>query len=111
MRTGLLFAVLLGLSACDTAVGTEVSRASAKGTVNSILGARLPGVPLEPVTDCVIDNASGSEIVQIGSDALRGQPSPETVDLVIEIASRQETITCFIEDAGPILAAQIATAL
>jgi hypothetical protein len=53
------------------------------------------------VTDCIIDNASGSEIVSIAADAVAGQPSPETVSLVIEIAGRPDTVRCFVESAGP----------
>ena len=88
---------LLALAACDTPVGTEVARA----VVTDVVETRFPGVPITPVTDCIINNATGSEIISIATDAVAGQPSPETVTLVIEIAARPDTITCFVEEAGP----------
>ncbi len=92
---------ILALSACDTPIGTEVARSTARSVVNDVVETRFPGVPVTPVTDCIIDNASGSEIVSIAADAVAGQPSPETVSLVIEIAGRPDTVRCFVESAGP----------
>ena len=110
MRTLVLLAPL-ALAACDTAIGTEITRDMAKSVVNDVVTARAPGVPIEPVSDCIIDNASGSEIIQIGSDAVTGTASADTVNTVIAIAGREGTITCFIEDAGPIVVGQLALAL
>ncbi|MEM6637137.1 MAG: succinate dehydrogenase [Pseudomonadota bacterium] len=107
LRNCFLILPLVALSACDTAIGTEVTRETAKGVVNRVVQQEIPGAPVEPVTDCIIDNSSGSEIIQIGSDALSGQPSTETVELVIQIALREGTINCFIEDAGPVVVPQI----
>lgn len=102
--------VLFSLSACDTQVGTQVARASAKSVVDDVVERRFPGVPVAPVTDCIIDNASGSEIVSIAADAVNGQPSPESVALIVDIASRPNTITCFVEEAGPVVLPQILAA-
>jgi len=102
--------VLFTLSACDTPVGTQVARVSAKSVVDDVVERRFPGVPVAPVTDCIIDNASGSEIVSIAADAVNGQPSPETVALIVEIASRPDTISCFVEEAGPVVLPQILSA-
>lgn len=106
MRALVLIAAL-GLAACDTPIGTEVARASARSVVNDVVESRFPGVPLTPVTDCIINNATGSEIVSIAQDAVLGSPSQETVELVIRIASRRDTITCFVEEAGPTVLPQI----
>ncbi|MEL6798778.1 MAG: hypothetical protein AAFO80_02770 [Pseudomonadota bacterium] len=97
----------LAVSACSTPIGTEVARASARTVVNDVVEQRFPGVPITPVTDCVINNATGDEIVSIAGDAIRQQPSPETIELVISIASRPDTIRCFVEDAGPAVLPQI----
>ncbi len=97
----------MAVAACDTPVGTAVARESARGVVNNVVETRFPGVPITPVTDCIIDNASGSEIVSIASDAVARTPSPETVQLVIEIARRPDTIQCFVEDAGPLVLPRI----
>lgn len=104
-RLGLI--ALVTLAACDTPVGTEVARASARRVVNDVVEARFPGVPITPVTDCIIDNATGSEIVSIAADAVARQPSPETVRLIVEIARRPDTVKCFVEDAGPLVLPRI----
>ncbi|MEL6644461.1 MAG: hypothetical protein AAFQ79_11030 [Pseudomonadota bacterium] len=101
MRRAILSLAALSLTACSTPIGTEVARASARTVVNDVVEQRFPGVPITPVTDCVINNATGDEIVSIAGDAIRQQPSPETVQLVIGISTRPETISCFIEEAGP----------
>ena len=101
MRAVVSIALVLALGACSTPIGTEMARAAARTVVNDVVEARFPGVPITPVTDCVISNATGDEIVTIAADALLQQPSPETVQLVIRIASRPDTVTCFVEEAGP----------
>jgi len=102
MRTALILGVAaFALTACNTAVGTDVARQSAKSVVNGVVDRQFPGVPVTPVTDCVIDNATGGEIVQIAGDAARQQASPETVTLVLDIATRPDTISCFVDEAGP----------
>lgn len=95
------------LAACDTPIGTQVARDSARSVVNDVVEARFPGLPVTPVTDCIIDNATGSEIVSIAADAVARRPSPETVRLVFDIARRPDTITCFVEDAGPLVVPRI----
>lgn len=113
MRTTLMsLAALMALAACNTPVGTGLAREGAKSVVNDVVSSRFPSVPITPVTDCIIDNADGSELVQIAGDAVLGTPSDETVALVIEIALRGDTLNCFIEEAGPrivpiILASQL----
>ncbi len=98
---------LLAVAACDTPIGTQVARESARSVVNDIVASRFPGAPITPVTDCIIDNATGSEIVSIAGDAVARQPSPETVRLVFEIARRPDTVTCFVEEAGPLVLPRI----
>jgi hypothetical protein len=101
LRGAALIAAVLALAACDTPIGTEVARASAKSVVNDVVQTRFPGAPVEPVTDCIIDQASGNEIISIAGDAVRGSPSPGTIELVIDIATRPDTVQCFISEAGP----------
>jgi hypothetical protein len=99
-------AALVALTACDTPLGTEVTRNAAKSVVNDVIQDKAPGVNAEPVTDCIIDNATGSEIVDIAGAALTGV-SDTTVALVLEIATRPDTITCLIESVGPLMLAEI----
>ncbi len=88
---------LLALAAC-AGVQDQIARDAARATVRPVLAERFPGVPLEPASDCVIDNASAGELTRLALAA--GQPtvSPETSALVVEIATRPETIRCLATD-------------
>ena len=103
MRTTLIaLSSVVALAACDTPVGTEIARASAKAVVNDVVETRFPGAPIEPVTDCIIDNASGSEITELAGDAVTGVDDG-TIALVLEIAFRPDTISCFTDNAIPLI--------
>ncbi len=90
------------LAACNTPIGTELSREAARATVRPVLAERFPGIPLEPATDCVIDNASGSEIVTLATAAATQNTGPAT-DVVLDIAQRPETIQCLATNGLPVL--------
>ena len=96
MRTLFLLIPLL-LAACDTPLADQIARDQAKKAVNPVLAQRFPGVPLEPATNCVIDNASASEILQLAR-AGTTTVSQTDAELVVEIATRPETIRCLLED-------------
>ncbi len=72
-----LLSYLWALAACDTALGTNTTQSLAKSVVNNAIESRVPGVPVAPVTDCVIESASGSEIVDIANDGADGKVSEE----------------------------------
>jgi len=101
--------LLLALSACDTPFGTQLARAQAKSVVNEVIHQRVPGIDPTPVTDCIIDNATGSEIVDIAGAAVTGI-TDQTVVKVFEIAGRPDTVDCFLPKAGPALIARIIVA-
>ncbi len=111
MLQKLAFAVatLVALTACDTPFGTEVTRNAAKSVVNDVIEDKAPGVNAAPVTDCIIDNATGSEIVEIAGAAVTGV-TDTTVALVLEITTRSDTITCLIENVGPLMLAELVLA-
>lgn len=92
-----LLAAPLALMACAD-MQDQIARDAARQTVRPVLAERFPGVPLEPASDCVINNASAGEITRLALAA--GQPtvSPETSALVVEIATRPETIRCLATD-------------
>ncbi|MEL6587325.1 MAG: hypothetical protein AAFY65_13760 [Pseudomonadota bacterium] len=96
----LLLLAVLALASCNTALGTEVSRATAKSVVNPIVADRFPGVPLEPTTNCIIDNATGDEIVTLATTAAT-RNDQVAADLVVDIAKRPETIRCIAKDGLP----------
>ena len=109
MKYLITFAACLTLVACDTPLGTEIARDQAKGVVNDVVESKVPGIDATPVTDCVIDNASGSEIVEIAGAAVTGIQD-STVDLVLDIATRHETINCFRDQVGPLVIAGLIAA-
>ncbi|WP_281856667.1 succinate dehydrogenase [Litoreibacter halocynthiae] len=91
-------AALFTLSACgDDGLADQLARKEAKDTVRPVLAKRFPGVPLEPATDCVIDNASAGEILKLARAGVTGL-GPEETQLVIEIATRPDTIECLLKD-------------
>lgn len=103
MRILLAMGVVLAFAACDSGgLADQIARESARQSVRSVLSARLPGVPVEAATDCVIDNASASEIIQLAGGAARASATqtvtPETTRLVMEIVTRPETIRCLATD-------------
>ncbi len=76
----------------------QIARDTARATVRPVLAERFPGVPLEPASDCVIDNASAGELTRLGLAANQPAITPETQALVVEIATRPETIRCLATD-------------
>ncbi|WGH80072.1 hypothetical protein [Jannaschia ovalis] len=99
MRLEPLIALAL-LAGCNSAVGTELSRSAAKSVVNPIVAERFPGVPLEPATDCIIDNATGSEIATLAASAATRDDATAS-RLVLDIAGRPETIRCIAAEGLP----------
>ena len=99
MRILALFLVAaFGLTAClDASDGVDtLARNSAKTVVNGVVQSKLPGVDATAVTDCVIDNASSSEIVEIAQAAVVGTTAA-TTSLVLEIAQRPDTVSCIAD--------------
>lgn len=97
----LLVISLLALAACDT--GDEIARDQARKAVDPVLAEKFPGVPLKPATDCVINNASGSEIFELAKAGVTGPDAQDTA-LILKIATRGETVRCFVENSlAPLL--------
>ncbi|MFQ6551493.1 succinate dehydrogenase [Aestuariibius insulae] len=101
MRPLLFMAAVSLTAACTTNpdFADSLARESAKSVVSGIIATRFPGLQVAPVTDCVIDNATSSEIILIARGALTG-PTAETTSTVVEIAGRPDTIRC-IAQTGP----------
>ena len=89
--------LILALSACTSQMRDELTRDAAKSAVRPVLQERFPGVPLEPATDCIIDNASADEILTLAGDAVTG-PTASTVEIVGNIATRPGTINCLASE-------------
>ena len=101
MRPDALLAAAL-LAGCATPGADRVAREAAKSAVDPVLAARFPGIPLAPATDCVIDNASAGEILSLANSA-GGGPAPRAARLVLEIATRPDTLDCLATDGLPAL--------
>lgn len=100
MRWALL--LILPLGAC-VEMQDNLAREAARSAVRPVLAQRFPGVPLEPATDCVINNATGGEILSLAADAATGRPDEGTVETVLTIATRPETIRCLATEGLPVL--------
>jgi len=94
----LILTIPLLLGACaDNGIADQLARDQARKAVNPVLAERFPGVPLEPATNCVIDQASASEIFQLAK-AGATTVSQTDVELIVQIATRRETIECLLKD-------------
>lgn len=74
----------------------RAARETSKSAVNEVILTRFPQVPkalVEPFTDCVVDNASASEINELTRFAVIGSDA-QTADIVRGVLSRPETQQC-----------------
>ena len=90
------------LAACTPQMQDELTRDAARTAVRPVLEQRFPGIPLECATDCVIDNASSSELLALAADAVTG-PTANTVEIVSDVVSRPATIECLAREGLPAL--------
>ena len=95
-------ALLLLLAACTPLQQDNLTRDAAKSVVRPVLRDKLPGVPVEPATDCIIDNANSRELLSLAADAVTG-PTANTVEIVTDIASRPDTLRCLAAEGLPAL--------
>lgn len=101
MRRALCSLIAL-TAACTPQMQDEITRDAARTAVRPVLEQRFPGVPLEPATDCIIDNATSRELLSLAADAVTG-PTANTVEVVTDIASRPDTIRCLATEGLPVL--------
>mgnify|MGYP000486462745 CR=1 FL=1 len=88
-------AATLALSGCIAPAAVETAavdtgREAAKAVVGPIVAETIPGAAGVVLTDCIIDNATGAELVTLAATGA----SPENVTLVSDILSRPDTVTC-----------------
>ena len=93
----LVAAALFALSGCVTDnVVQDTSRAAAKRVVTPIVNDKFPGRNAEAYSDCVIDNATTSEIFSLAKAAVTGV-NQDTVTTVVQIGTRGDTLKCFVK--------------
>ncbi len=104
MMKPLVFCGVLVLTACSAAndAADALARDRAKTVVNGVVANKFPGVNAAPVTDCIIDAASASEIISIAGASVTGVDE-NTVQQVIEIAGRPEAVQCIAENSLTLL--------
>ncbi|MEO0358337.1 MAG: succinate dehydrogenase [Pseudomonadota bacterium] len=98
MRAGIVLAAgIVALSGCGQVqqAADTAARSQAKQVVNSQAATVLPGVDLRFATDCIIDNASGSEILKLAAASVTG-PNASTGQLITDVATRPATIQCIL---------------
>ena len=95
-------ALILALAACTPAAQEQLTRDAAKSAIRPVIAERFPGVPLEPATDCIIDNATQNELLALASDAVTGATA-STAEIVSDIVSRPPTIQCLATEGLPVL--------
>lgn len=94
-------ALLTGCAAANDAADA-LARDRAKTVVNGVVSDRFPGVNAAPVTDCIIDAASAGEIISIASASVTGV-NQSTVDTVLDIARRPESVQCIARNSITLL--------
>lgn len=68
------------------------SRQVARNVINSEMEKRLPGANVAPYTDCVVNNATTAELIDIAQATRAGVGG--TANSVASIVSRPETTQC-----------------
>ncbi|MCZ0962179.1 hypothetical protein [Paracoccus benzoatiresistens] len=74
------------------------SRQVARTVINSEMEKRLPGANVAPYTDCVVNNATTAELIDIAQASRAGATG--TADSVAAIVSRPATTQCIAAAAG-----------
>ena len=80
------------LSACADVelAAVDTGREAAKAVVGPIVQDTVPGPAGVALTNCIIENASGEELLRLAANSA----SPESITLVSQILSRGETVAC-----------------
>ncbi|MDT0681745.1 hypothetical protein RM543_03530 [Roseicyclus sp. F158] len=105
LRPAVLVAILT-LPGCAAVVADQVARTAARQVVNNVVAERFPGATVQPVTDCIINNASARQIVTVAADAGRAQPSPRSIQVVTDVLQEPGTLNCLSTRALPNLFGQ-----
>lgn len=95
-KTITLIAAALTLTACDIVApiaqtaAVDTGREAAKIVVAPIVAQTVPGAAGTALTNCIIDNASGAELLTLAQQGA----TPANITLVSDILGRPETVIC-----------------
>lgn len=89
------FAVLwlILITACSPLRQDQIAREAARTAINPVLREQFPGVPITPISDCVIDNATREQLLSLAADAVTG-PTAATFEKVAAILRQPQTLQC-----------------
>ncbi|MDQ2066176.1 succinate dehydrogenase [Xinfangfangia sp. CPCC 101601] len=115
--SGITALLALTLSGCvaGEVVMQETTRSLARSAVNAAAARYVPGVNVAPYTDCVINNATTAELIQLAQAAGAGATGGAAQDVaasawpvVRSVASRPEATQCLVQtlSTSQILAGQ-----
>ena len=90
------------LAACSQQSQDTIAREAARRAITPVVQDKLPGVPVEPAVNCVIDNANSNQIGALAVDAVTG-PTQSTIEIVTQIISKPETLRCLAAEGLPAL--------
>ncbi|SLN26393.1 hypothetical protein [Pseudooctadecabacter jejudonensis] len=87
-----LAAAALTLSACDMVeiAAVDTGRDAARAVVAPIVADTVPGPAGQVLTNCIIDNATGDELLVLAAQGA----SADNITLVSNILARPATVTC-----------------
>lgn len=105
MKAGPILAMTALLAGCSAAndAADALARDQAKTVVNGVVADKFPGLNAAPVTDCIIDAATASEIISIAGASVTGV-TQSTVEQVLKIAQRPDAVNCIAENSLTLLA-------
>lgn len=69
-----------------------VARTAARTAINQEMARRLPGANVAPYTDCVVNNASASELIDIGQQVNRGGNVGNSIAAIVGRPATSECI-------------------
>lgn len=93
-----LIASLPALVACS-AVETQLDngvRSSASRVINTVVTDRFPNANPAPITKCAVDNATRGELLDLARAGVTGFDGA-TVQTVLNIVARPETVKCLLQ--------------
>ena len=100
MRIVLTVAVLVLMGCSPQQFADDVTRQAAQSVVTPVLDDFMPAAQAAGATSCVLDNASPEEIRALARD-VAVEAGSQTVQSVLNIATRPRTITCLASVGAP----------
>lgn len=102
MKKLALLAFFVLVAACSPVRQEEITREAARLAIRPVIVDIFPAGTVEPVSDCIIDNATAEELRALAAEAVTGATAA-TYAKVSAIAQRPGTLQCFTTRGLPAL--------